>query len=833
MRKRPLFLYACVFLAGLVCYRYEKKALLVVLVIWLGYEWCRLLPHKRIKLAAGRSLILLSAFILGNVHMQNEMAFRDSYLSKIKDGETITVWGEISKIETTSVGTPRVVLSDCYIGLSEGALPCNDVMVFTSSDHFRVGEVHKITGKLHMFEHSRNEGGFDSFIFYLSQKIDLCIYEKESQLLSTSQGWTKAKLIDLKSAFDMVYETCSSEKTAGFLSSMILGDKSDLDQALKALFTNGGIAHILAISGLHVSIIGRGFYQWLRKRGVGYSIAGTMAGLMLCAYCYMAGSGMSAIRAVGMMLIFFLGQMLGRSYDMLNALGAMVVFLLWENPFLLEYSGFWFSVLALIGVGFVGNAFSKAVESVGCLVPQEGDVKKSAKSVWKNLGKNFGMSLGISLSTLPVVAYCYYEIPLYSPVVNCLLLPVLTPIFVLALAGGFAGLLWPGVASWILMPCELGLQLYEWVCQMVQRLPGAMIITGIPSAEAIAAYYVVLLVGTMGLKYLVKQRKKKVHVLACASAVSVVCFVLIVYPKPQNQEITFLDVGQGDGIYICTGDGVSFFIDGGSTDVDGLGQYRILPFLKSKDIEKIDYWFVTHADTDHISGLLEVMESGYCIEHLVVAETAIVTKTAVVVEVAEGANRTTVGQLTTDEILDENMSNLLENARKLAIDVVFMETGDFLTTKNTKLTCLYPSQDEIEKNPSLAEDRNEASLVLEYVSHRFGEEEEFRAIFTGDISSEIEKQLLEENKLQKAWLYKAAHHGSKYSNASETLFTLSPEIAVVSCGANNFYGHPAAEAISNMQAAGADIHYTMDVGQITIRVCEDEIAIVEYLRKEE
>lgn len=786
MRKRPLFLYACVFLAGVVCRRYEKPVMIIFLIIWLGYEGLRLIPHGKIKLAAGRSILLLSVFILGNLHVQNEMLFRDAYLSKISDGQISTVWGEIVRIETTSSGNIRLVLSDCYVGLNDGEVPCNNVMVYTDSNHFQVGEIHKITGELHMFEPARNEGGFDSSIYYLSQKIDFCVYAKGSQLLAGNDNSLKTQLLRLKSNMDRVYESCATDKCAGFLSSMLLGDKTDLDKELKSLFTNGGIAHILAISGLHVSIIGRGLYKKLRHLGIGFKIAGIVSGVLLCMYCSMTGSGMSAIRAVGMMLIFFCGQILGKSYDMLNALGAMVLFLLWENPFLPEYSGFWFSVLALIGVGFVGETFSRLVKK----------------------GASLGMSLGITLSTLPIVACCYYEIPLYSTLVNFLLLPVLTPIFVFALLGGVAGLLWPNLAYVILLPCEWGLGLYEWVCQAVEQLPGAMIITGEPSVSAVTAYYVVLILGMMGIRYLSNRRMK----LCFTLGLTFLCFGIIAYPKSHEQEITFLDVGQGDGIYICTGDGVSYFIDGGSTDEESLGEYCVLPFLKSNDIEKIDYWFVSHTDKDHISGLLEVMESGYRIEHLVLS--------AITASDALNAN------------LDENTADLLECAGKLAIEVVFMEEGDSLRTKNTTLTCLYPGRSLMESNSGFLEDKNECSLVLLYEAKSFGEVESFRAIFAGDISSKVEELLINEGKLQKVWLYKASHHGSKYSNALDTLLVLSPETAVVSCGANNWYGHPTMEAISNMQIAGAQIHYTMDVGQITVSVLDGKIEIVEYMKKD-
>ena len=177
-------------------------------------------------------------------------------------------------------------------------------------------------------------------------------------------------------------------------------------------------------------------------------------------------------------------------------------------------------------------------------------------------------------------------------------------------------------------------------------------------------------------------------------------------------------------------------------------------------------------------------------------------------------------------VRDENLNQILEAAGLAKVQVLFMAAGDSLQTENTKLTCVYPEADEAEKNPALAEDRNEASLVLELYFAEFGGIPEFRALFSGDISSEVEAKLVQEGKLEEVWLYKAAHHGSGYSNALETMQVLSPEVAVVSCGKNNVYGHPAFTAIENMKAAGAKIYCTMDVGQITIRAAKQKKGLV-------
>ena len=776
MRKRPLLMTAGVFLAGLVYQRYSQGIMVGILLLLLVQEGWFGRAEKGLKKSAGRSIVLLSAFLLGIFHMQQEVDFRAAYMSKIKDGSRVTVWGEFIKTETTDFGY-RGLLSDCYIDFGEGIIPCNDVMVYTSQNHFQMGQIQKITGKVNMFSTARNEGNFDSLVYNQSLKIDFAIDEEAHLLLGEGEKAWNTLLFTLKEEIASVYENCLSEKAAGFYRAMVLGDKEDLETALKELFLIGGISHILAISGLHVSILGRGIYRILRKGGVGFGCAGVLGGFMLIFYCNMVGNSVSTIRAVGMMLFFFLAQWLGRSYDMLNALGGMVLFLLWENPFLIENSGFWFSVTALIGVGIVGKELSH----------KEGNRRLklvNTQGLW--------MSIGITLTTLPITATSYYEIPIYAPLVNFIVLPLLAPVFVLAVVGGMLGVIVPdaGVVYCILQPCQWLLSLYEGICRFVSKLPGANIICGKPLWWQIVLYYGLLFAGVYGMRLLQRLKEtsgkkgKGRHYAVLAIGVFL-CSLCICFPKAKPFEITFLDVGQGDAVYISGGDGTTYFIDGGSSNVEGVGEYRILPFLKAKGIASIDYWFVSHADSDHTSGVFEVLESGYKVEHLVLPKAA---------------------------MENGNFENLLYAAQSVDTEVVYMEREARICSKNLAITCIGP----LTKNgEGIGENRNDNSLVLlvDYATAQGNDK--FSALFAGDISSEIEKLLVKEGGLKDIDLFKANHHGSNYSNATEFLAMIKPEYTVVSCSKNNSYGHPGELAVERLQVCGTEIFYTMDGGQIT------------------
>ncbi len=256
-------------------------------------------------------------------------------------------------------------------------------------------------------------------------------------------------------------------------------------------------------------------------------------------------------------------------------------------------------------------------------------------------------------------------------------------------------------------------------------------------------------------------------------------------------EVDILVVDQGDGIYIQSEEGLHIFIDGGSSGASDVGTYRILPFLKYKGIRSIDYWIVTHPDSDHFSGLLECIESGYAIKNLVFA-------TAV--------------------YKNSNYETLMATAEEYKINVCYIQAGDTIGSESLTLTCIYPSADM----EGAYDDPNPLSIVL------LLETDGFKGLFTGDLAIEQE-ELFDFDLIGKIDFFKVSHHGSNYSNSSLLLAATSPTYAAISCGANNSYGHPGADALARLTEAGCNILYTMNSGQIKIRLVENEIAITTFI----
>lgn len=838
MRKRPFLLLACMFLAGVQfgAGRAWYALPLAMVVVVYARPWQEKSPRRGLLF-----LLIFTLFAAGALRAESESRLQASYLPKFEDGQQVRLVGEITRIEERE----RCVcyrLTDCVMDRSNEYMPCNDVLAYASSDEFSIGQILVITGTISLFEPAANEGGFDVRSYYQSQKIDFGVWVDTVEAVHGTGNRYSNFLMKVRKRLSESIAGCQG--IDGILSAMLLGEKSQLDEEIKSLYRLAGIGHILAISGLHVTMLGIGLYRLLRRCGVRYASCAVFVSFVMLSYGWMTGGSMSTCRAVGMLLVYLLADVLGRGYDMLSALGLVVIVLLWDNPFLIHYSGFWLSVVAVLGVGVTGpvlvgwsNCFhehssilyegtgigEKAFEryAIGRKAAErkrdksrefgkdevrKTTVRRRREKSWKDkCRESLVMGLGIQITTLPLVALYYYELPIYALFLNSVVLMLVKYVVGVGGVAAVAGVWCLGLGTILMQPCNWILGLYQWACELTLLLPGARVITGCPAKWQIVLYYIMLGIFLWVLarrtEFMRKQRDakqellkergsdkktdravvavhRKIEMFWVALWLILMISVILCHPIEKG-EVDILDVGQGDGSYVCTANGTTMFIDGGSLDVPDVGDNRILPFLKYKGVKGIDYWFVSHTDQDHISGLTEVLESGYPVRHLVFAA-------------AVRENEKTV--------------ELAGVAQEAGTKVVYMQAGDVLVAGSARLRCLYPTAGE------QREDINELSLVLRL------EEDGSSCLFTGDISSEVEKELLASGAIEEVDFLKAAHHGSKYSNSYEFLQALQPKIVSISCGENNRYGHPGEETLERLNQVDSKILRTDQNGEIRITV---------------
>jgi competence protein ComEC len=650
-----------------------------------------------------------------------------------------------------------------------------------------------VTGEVSAFSPASNEGGYDENRQLLSQGIFLKIYDSKIQEEKRPFFSITRFLYKLRCRLRSVYINSLPGEEGDVLSGMTIGDKGNIPDELMDIFKFAGICHLLSVSGTHIDVVSRGLYKRLKKRKFGAVKSGIIALITALLYGRLCGNSVSTIRSVGMFSFSVLAMVTGASYDGITALMAVGSIMLLVNPILIDYSGFVFSFGTVIGVMlFAAPVHLKYTEYKR---KKWDDAKKMGlhdENIYHPTALDIIMgqlifSIAIQIFTIPIISFYYYEIPVYGAFLNLFLLPLFPYLLVSGLAGGVLGVV--GIrflANIFLYFCHVIIYIFEAASDLSINLPASTLIVGKPSIIWIIIYYVILFVIYMS----ITRNKKKIFIPVIGGAL---LLTMIVYPRSTQKEIDMLDVGQGDGIYFSTGDRTNVFIDGGSSSIDKVGKYNILPFLKSRGVRKIDMWFVTHSDTDHISGLVEALESGY-----------------------------PIGKIVTSKQMME--ADSFEQVKKAAehrqVEIVGVNADDIITfpEEDTEVEILSPVNGDRE------EDINKLSLVFSIKSGGFN------ALFTGDIDKETEKKIIDRKgagELSDITILKAAHHGSRFSNSKEFLEAVSPKITMISAGRKNRYGHPGNETLERLKEAGSKIYCTKWQYQIKVLLNKDGSFLVE------
>ena len=674
-----------------------------------------------------------------------------------------------------------------------------------------------------------NPGEFNSEVYYQSRGIS-CQFFADSGWREARERFFLARIAcRIKRRMDAVYAQTLGGDHAALLDAMVLGDKSALSEEQKQRYEENGVAHLLSVSGLHVSILAGSWFRFLRKRKIGYAPACAGGLVLLLFYGCMTGFGNSIVRAVIMYAVYLGAEYFGACYDMASSMSLAGLLMLLESPWRLQEGGCQLAFAAIFAICCVQPRVKELAQKRRG--EKDGRIYRLPR-LRKKFGDALLSSTVISAVTLPIVLRVFFTFSPYSVFINLLVIPCMTPMMVSAIVAGIAGSLFLSaggtgglevfsggfadtagavLGNILILPAEMVLTFFDFFLEHMRQLPGAVWMPGCPSLPEMAGLY--LLEGF--LLYIWYRRRWKTG-LRAALLFGLWCLAA---PSGRRLQITMLDVGQGDSILLQMPGGESVLIDGGSTSRSGVGQYVITPALQYYGIAEIDYVVATHMDADHIFGIGELLEAGYPVGHLLLP-----------------------GGQETDDLIA-----FAGRAEKAGAEVVYFQRGDRIRFPDgAGLECLHPF-DSFE-----TEDKNAASLVfhLEYG--------EFDALFTGDLEASGEKALCqffdgkgkagkwpqsgEQNGADDAgksgagentgdekksdgtampeetiWeVLKVAHHGSKYSTGDAFLERVSPQAALISAGKNNRYGHPHKETLERLEGCGAKILMTAESGAIFV-----------------
>ena len=561
----------------------------------------------------------------------------------------------------------------------------------------------------------------------------------------------------------------------GLLLSLLLGIDGFIAPDLYREFVRAGLVHLMVVSGAQVAIVAGAVAAAARMGRLSRGASAAITGAGIATFAVMVGWAPSIGRAVVMGAIGLAGVVLGRPRDRGATIAAGALVLLALNPPVLFDIGFQLSFAATWGLLFAAPALRRQIGAWTAPLGRVGGHVADAVSV----------TLGAHLAVTPLLAAHFQTLPLAGLVANVLAVPLIAVL----VPAGFV-LLPPVVAvdaagPWLLGLLRPALAVLLWITHVFARSSWAALVTPPVPPVIVAAWYALLGGGiavASGGWNLPRWRRT---LAATAGIVVFSAWHLGAIHPPPVLIVTALDVGQGDAILIQTPGGRTVLIDGGGEPGAArsgwdIGQMRVVPALRRAGVRRLDIVLLSHPHEDHVGGLPAVMENF-----------------PVGLVLDPGVPHPSPSYL---RLL--RMTEAGRIAYRKAREGQRIDLG-----AGTWLSILYPP----EFPPTLDGDPVHARSVMARLTYG-----RTAVLFAGDIEGPVERYLVDRGVLQQSQVLKVGHHGSKTSTTPLLLAHVRPQIAVISVGAGNSFGHPHQWTLDALEAIGAVVYRTDHDGAVRV-----------------
>ncbi len=599
-------------------------------------------------------------------------------------------------------------------------------------------------------------------LYHVSRDINLLAFQRgELRHIASEQTWTDAPMMAYKALQTKIAEIFPSD-TEPFARALLTGDTSGLTYEVRNEMSLVGISHIVAVSGMHASLIcALVMNLFLRRRRLA-------AGFCLAAmwfFAAMLGFTPSVTRAVVMNSLLLLAPLLKRESDGMTSLSFALLLLLLLNPWSIASVSLQLSFASVAGILIFLQPSSKwfiEMLHIRKRRKQKNKVKRFFAGVLYSTCISVSTTLGATLLTLPLVAYYFGTVSLIAFLSNLILLPILTAIFALGYAAVLLGFLLTAIAEPLALLLSLGLRFSLWMIDALAQFPYAALYTQ-------SVYVVVWLLVLYLLIALFCIFRFRVYQLMLAVSASLAAVLLFQSIDLTQLRMTMLDVGQGQCILLECGD-LTAVVDCGGSDDEQAGEDAARDLL-SRGKTQIDALVLTHYDTDHVGGALQLM------------------------------SRLEIGRLFLPDISTDNewRAAIEQAAQNYEIPIYYTyEDVDLLFSEGT--LSIFAPQGTSSTNDGLS-----ALLSVD----------EYDILITGDMGFEAERELLRTHALPDVEVLVAGHHGSRTSTSPQLLQTVRPEALLISVGKNS-YGHPSEDVLNRASSVGASVYRTDEHGTIRI-----------------
>ena len=830
--KRPMLYWVVMFVLGEVLIGVIPITVLVI-IIATAFLFCL---FKGNSFKESRLLLLLGLLFLFFGMVRAELERATISLCGYEDKSLVCFSGKLVSHDVNK-GRYRVRV-----------IQINDKPVRTNiwiecDDEIEIGSKINGSGIVREYMTATNYGQFDQKSYEYSKGNILFLTKVKINHIQKPVFPLRNYLAKINEYIGKQYDARLNESDASLAKAMVLGDKASLDQDILKLYQRNGIAHLIAISGLHIAMFGGVFYSLVRRISGSFKIAAGIGIAFIILYGMLTGLSGATVRAMIMLIMAIIADLFGRKYDSVTAISVALFIMLIDNPNIAGQAGFMLSFGAVTGIAVIYPVMKEELtlrfsKVYGVLNGKHHNTDKNRtsknqatrkdiasnkttknKTAWENIAGNgitkrtieknrtvcgkimfiiaktadgLLVSICVNLMILPVIVYYYYEVPVYGVLLNIVVVPLMSVLLLalvgLGITGAFSDIF--GIPA---MACSyiagIIFRCYEILCKLTDKLPYNTMCFGRPKIGWIIFYYVLLAL------MLIFTKKKRAVWAVYTLPFWVMLLIMPFFSK--GLIVNMFDVGQGDGIYIKTPNNCNILIDSGSSSKKKVGDYIVKPGIKYYGAKRLDYVIVTHSDYDHYSGVMELL-------------------TAPDIEIGNFV-------LPAVNNPDDGYNELIKAADLKGCNIYKLQTGDRLVFDEVTFLCLNPEKKSYE-------DKNRSSIVL-WMNYR-----EFDMLFTGDMDSYIEKKILESpafaaglNDGNKLEVLKVSHHGSDTASSEEFLRAVNAEISLISVGSKNKYGHPSPKVMERLSRCCGSIYETKDKGAIRINTDGKKYYIDTYI----
>ncbi len=738
-------------------------------------------------------LLCIVMFCTGGARYEFSNAIETKELYRYNE-KAVLIKGEIIKEPIVTEKTVSFIGKVNSVEENGTLIECDEKVRFThyivkGSENLNLpslGNIFTLTGEISVPDGAMNTGGFD-YSRYL--KGDNIFFQCEFSLDDLEvTGQAKATI---RHRWEKFRQKCIRFFDKSFpceegtiLKAFILGDKSSLSDGTKEVFSSSGLSHILAVSGLHVSVFAIAISELLALFSRSKRKQMTASAIASIFFVLFTGASISAIRAGVMCVMALLAKLIYRKADSITVLAGIAAIFAAINPHVVYDASFMLSFSATAGIILLCDSISLIFKPIYNKLNMEKFLHRRISKAVDGLS----ISIAAQMFVIPVLVYLFNGFSTMSVITTVVVSPLLEPLLI----GGILFCAMSFVNKLLAIPVAVFIYLTSKIIIFVAEVFGGFsfskIIIGAVTPALLLIYAALVAVLIFAI------RRKKIQFimsLVCLTSIVMVYFANYII-NYNTAQVSFINVGNGDcALFKAPGDCDILIDAGGSAKSETSGKYIIAPYLMKNGINDIEYVILSHTHADHVNGLIglfDIMEIGHII-------------------MPYNAENT------------EEAEKIKQKALEYSIPITYFISGDTLKiADNIKITAITPDA----KQSLISKDANDTCLTMriDYGVTSF--------LFTGDITSDIEGYILDYYPhLLEADVLKVAHHGSDKSTTQEFVDTVKPKYSYIPVGKNS-YGHPSSVVIDRLQRSGSRVYRANIHRDVTFYFNDKEIKRIKY-----